>query len=100
MDNDTMIYIVMIIAGIILLVWYKGRSGKKPVPDSTPNPPPYIDPTPPPTELAKDINRIYIYSAAGDRMKRRVWVCRDCEVENSSESEYCILCGSSKTGGR
>ena len=98
MDNDTMIYIVMIIAGIILLVWYKGRSGKKPVPEPEPEPAP--DPTPPPTELAKDINRIYIYSAAGDRMKRRVWVCRDCEVENSSESEYCAFCGCSKTGCR
>ena len=98
MDNDTMIYIVMIIAGIILLVWYKGRSKKTPEPEPTPEPMP--EPVPVNNELAKDINRIYIYSASGDRMKRRVWVCRDCEVENISESEYCVLCGSSKTGGR
>ena len=70
-----MIYLVMVIAGIILLVWIKGRSktNTDPTPPLPPEPP--SPPSPPPTPIADDINRIYIYIQHPKKAKKDTFGC-------------------------
>lgn len=48
-------------------------------------------------ELANSIHTIYKYSPITKSNIRKVWVCRDCETENSIDQKYCSLCGCVRT---
>lgn len=99
--NDyTMFYLLMVVAGIILAVWSinKRKKEKPPTPPHpTPSPSPTKTPIPdPPIQLAKDVSHIYAYRFSRDRSTGRIWVCRDCEIENRDEDDRCSLCGASR----
>lgn len=98
MENYTIVYVLMICLGVLLGFWLLIKSRKKPAPPPQPLPSEPVV-SPPPSmhvELAKEIHCIYSYSESEDRAARRVWVCRDCEIENSMLNENCELCGAPK----
>ena len=103
MSDYTVVYVLMICAGLLLGFWYLTKRKQKPTPPSpSPAPIPTPKPTPPKPqpvhiELAKEIRCIYSYSRSADMATRRVWVCRNCELENSMLNDNCELCGESKS---
>lgn len=102
MSDYTIVYVLMICAGLLLGYWYwTKRDQKQTPPPPFPTPSPTPKPTPPPpqpvhVELAKEIRCIYSYSRSADLAMRGVWVCRNCELENSSLNDNCELCGEPK----
>ncbi len=98
MYDYTVFYLLMIVAGIILAVWSISKRNKV-EPPAPPHPVPPIkkETIPePPIQLAKEVSHIYTHNEANSRSIRRVWVCRDCEMENHEEEDHCILCGAPK----
>lgn len=95
-----MFYLLMVVAGIILAVWSIKKRNRvdPPAPTPpTPAPTPIIKPIPdPPIQLAKDVSHIYTHNEYHSRSVRRVWVCRDCEIENHDEDDHCSLCGATR----
>ena len=49
--------------------------------------------------LVNSIHFIYYYEPTSDMASRKVWVCWDCETENSINEESCVLCGAKRMGG-
>lgn len=98
MYDYTMFYLLMVVAGIILAVWSINKRKKvEPPPPPHPTPSPIKKPIPDSTiQIAKEISHIYVYRESHDSSARRIWVCRDCEIENRDEDDRCSYCGASR----
>lgn len=96
MTDYAIVYLIMVAAGILLgsiclLMIIKGKKKDyAPISSSSFS---AEDLPAPPIELAKEIVIVYSHNSSADNAVSRVWVCRDCEVENSMDNSQCILCG-------
>jgi hypothetical protein len=65
-----------------------GPSPEDTPPANVPPKTPPVQPEDPPEDDSHDIMRLYIYQSGKD-----FWICRDCETENSKDTEICAVCG-------
>lgn len=113
-DYSSFFYILMIVAGIALLIWYFVNSGKSRKRDETAH---RILSGPTPDEplggavsnssvagsasvpdriIGNTVHSIYCFDVISGRKAGNVWVCRDCETENRDSSDTCAICGAPK----
>ena len=103
MDNYAIAYLLLIVGGLLLGGWYLIKSVKKKSKEpELPPPESEIKPSlkPVKSDHTEVIKSIYRYSEKKERMKKRVWVCMVCEVENNYDNENCFICGSAKQDRR